>query len=109
MVWVLGLKSCFNEAGAFLPRRLPISLETSPSLKPRFNEAGAFLPRRCRVGEAVAEEWRASMRPGHFYPGDFPGLGSGTFIPRCFNEAGAFLPRRSASDLMLNRLAPALQ
>ena len=64
-------RRCFNEAGAFLPRRFALLLCTRALIRSGFNEAGAFLPRR---------SGRQTKQP----------------IPTrtCFNEAGAFLPRR---------------
>ena len=60
-----------------------------------FNEAGAFLPRRCALLPRQSRlNWRASMRPGHFYPGDIYRAGGKAAEAAGFNEAGAFLPRR---------------
>ena len=71
-------------------------LGTNQSFAASFNEAGAFLPRR------LAKSWPmnqrkllASMRPGHFYPGDRVLDAEQVRAARSFNEAGAFLPRRS--------------
>ena len=61
---------CFNEAGAFLPRRFR-SRRRGAGKGKCFNEAGAFLPRRSvSVHSGPDGRVRASMRPGHFYPGD---------------------------------------
>ena len=60
----------FNEAGAFLPRKLRRRRDRRSRVR-RFNEAGAFLPRkRQRDRDGADLRAAASMRPGHFCPGN---------------------------------------
>ncbi len=119
--------SCFNEAGAFPPRKLrdrepgvrhqpqasmrpgrfhpgnsrPLRVPTpSTSSNTSFNEAGAFPPRKLPLGDPRKRGGcHASMRPGRFHPGNWPcQIGFAASQCDCFNEAGAFPPRKFGED-----------
>ena len=88
----------FNEAGAFLLRKLRFALHPL-HLSACFNEAGAFLLRkRAAIDLFDAMKAAASMKPEHFCSGNKPQAPLRLAPSSCFNEAGAFLLRKHAID-----------
>ena len=59
---------CFNEAGAFMPRKDHGAIPW-PHLAKCFNEAGAFMPRKGSLSARERSTFLASMRPGLLCPG----------------------------------------
>ena len=73
-----------------------------------FNEAGGFLPRKLPALTGLQGWLDASMRPGDFSPGNYVKYCILNEFSCRFNEAGGFLPRKPrASSIEL--LAPALR
>ena len=83
----------FNEAGAFMPRKVRGGGKP-PGGRKSFNEAGAFMPRKgCQRGTGGTGRG-ASMRPGLLCPGRRSATPRQCFTMSGFNEAGAFMPRK---------------
>ena len=78
----------------FSPGNLYANPDTLAS-QGRFNEAGGFLPRKLPAPQTQhALHDPASMRPEDFSPGNLCAYAVGVVGERRFNEAGGFLPRK---------------
>ncbi len=92
--------ACFNEAGAFMPRKAAEIVAADglrivgASMRP-----GLLCPGRLGEWLAVADgDATASMRPGLLCPGRDAEMQKRLGLSDSFNEAGAFMPRKVASN-----------
>ena len=88
-----GRSSCFNEAGACLPRKRPDGADSAQQ-GPASMRPGHVCPGNAASLFASAGPPEASMRPGHVCPGNTPTCARSSVTGRRFNEAGACLPRK---------------
>ena len=94
LVVVARLLRRFNEAGAFLPRKLAPQHVPHRRVEEASMRPGHFCPGNHGLVRRGGGVDRASMRPGHFCPGNSRPRAHPPPQNVRFNEAGAFLPRK---------------